>query len=87
MAKVHNRRAGTAPPEAVYIGRGSQWGNPFQIGRDGTRDQVCDRFEAEILPRLDLRPLIGRDLVCYCAPARCHGDSIIRAIEEMGQGS
>ena len=29
----------------VYIGRPSQWGNPFQIGRDGTRAQVIARYE------------------------------------------
>lgn len=78
--RVHNRHARTAPPDAVYIGRGSPWGNPFVIGRDGTRDQVCDRFEAEVLPTLDLTPLRGRHLVCYCAPARCHGDAILRAL-------
>ena len=27
----------------VYIGRGSKWGNPFIIGRDGNRNQVCDK--------------------------------------------
>src|SRR5690554_6863623 len=73
--RVHNKHHKTAPPDAVYIGRGSPWGNPFKIGRDGTRDEVCDRFEREVLPTLDLTPLIGKDLVCFCKPARCHGDS------------
>lgn len=80
MPKVHNMRAGTAPLGATYIGRGSPWGNPFVIGRDGDRDQVCDRFEREVLPHLDLGPLRGKDLVCYCKPARCHGDAILRAL-------
>lgn len=76
--KVHNKHAGTAPRDAVYIGRGSAWGNPFKIGVDGDRDQVCKRFECEILPRLDVSVLRGRHLVCFCKPARCHGDSILR---------
>lgn len=80
MPKVHNRHHKTAPANAVYIGRGSPWGNPFVIGKDGDRDQVCDRFEREILPTLDLEPLRGRDLVCYCKPQRCHGDSILAAL-------
>ena len=80
IARVHNKRAGTAPADAVYIGRGSPWGNPFVIGRDGDRDTVCDRFEAETLPALDLEPLRGKDLVCWCKPARCHGDSILSAL-------
>lgn len=79
--KVHNKHHKTAPKDAVYIGRGSPWGNPFVIGKDGNRDEVCDKFETEILPNLDLEPLRGKDLVCFCKPARCHGDSIIKALE------
>lgn len=77
--QVHNKRKKTAPPGAIYIGRGSPWGNPFVIGRDGTRDDVCDRYEREVLPTLDLSRLRGKHLVCYCKPARCHGDSLLRA--------
>ena len=29
----------------VYIGRPSKWGNPFAVGRDGTRAQVIARYE------------------------------------------
>jgi hypothetical protein len=65
-------------PEGIYIGRGSRWGNPFRIGRDGTRDEVCDRFECEILPSLDVSELKGKNLRCYCAPLRCHGDAILK---------
>lgn len=85
MSKVHNKRAMTAPPDAVYIGRGSPWGNPFVIGRDGTRDEVCDRFEKEILPQLDLSPLRGKDLICWCKPARCHGDAILAELERQAK--
>lgn len=77
--KVHNKYHGTAPKDAVYIGRGSPWGNPFIIGRDGDRDEVCRRFEYEILPTLDVSVLRGKHLVCFCAPKRCHGDAILRA--------
>ena len=77
MPKVHNIYHKSAPEGAVYIGRGSKYGNPFRIGRDGTRDQVCDRFEKEILPHLDVSELRGKDLVCFCKPARCHGDAIL----------
>jgi hypothetical protein len=77
MPKVHSRYHGTAPRSAIYIGRGSPWGNPYRIGVHGTRDEVCDRFEREILPQLDLVPLRGKHLVCFCAPARCHGDAIL----------
>ncbi|WP_316196533.1 SLOG family protein [Bradyrhizobium sp. SZCCHNS3053] len=75
--RVYNKHHKDAPDDAVYIGRGSPWGNRFVIGEHGDRDQVCNLFECEQLPDLDVSPLIGRDLVCFCAPHRCHGDSIL----------
>lgn len=83
MNRVHNFHHRTAPEDAIYIGRGSPWGNPFVIGRDGNRNEVCDKFEQRILPNLDLTPLFGHDLICYCKPARCHGDSILTRIKEL----
>jgi hypothetical protein len=77
---VHNKHAGTAPVGGKYIGRGSPYGNLAIIGRDGGRDEVCDKFEKYQLPKLDLRPLIGCHLICFCAPQRCHGHSIVTAI-------
>ena len=82
MCKVHNKYHKTAPEDAVYIGRGSPYGNPYVIGRDGDRDEVCDLFEKNILPMLNLEPLRGKDLVCFCKPKRCHGDSILKALEQ-----
>jgi hypothetical protein len=75
--RVYNKHHGDAPASAVYIGRGSPWGNRFVIGKDADRDQVCNRFECEQLPDMDVSALTGRDLVCFCAPHRCHGDSIL----------
>lgn len=76
--RVHNKHAKTAPKDAVYVGRGSPWGNPFRVGVDGTREEVIRRFECETLPKLDLRLLRGKDLVCFCAPRLCHGDVLLR---------
>lgn len=75
---VLNKHANPNHPNAVYIGRGSPWGNPFRIGFDGDRDMVCDKFEKEILPTLDVSALRGKNLLCFCAPKRCHGDAILR---------
>lgn len=76
--KVHNKKRGTAPTEAVYVGRGSPWGNPFKIGKDGTRAEVIAKFEKKILPTLNLKPLKGKHLICYCAPLACHADILLR---------
>lgn len=78
MPAVFNIYHRNAPADAVYVGRGSPYGNPFKIGEHGTRDEVCDRFESEVLPTLDVSALRGKDLVCFCAPKRCHADALLR---------
>ena len=77
VPRVFNRHIDPTA-DAVYVGRGTPYGNPFRIGRDGTRDEVCDRFEREILPTLDVSALRGKSLMCYCAPRRCHADALLR---------
>ncbi len=80
--RVFNRYR-DAPSDAVYIGRGSPFGNPFVIGKDGNRDEVCDKFERSIAHKPALiarikRELRGKNLVCFCAPQRCHGETLLR---------
>ena len=86
-AIVVNRRTARARPGDVYIGRPSRWGNPFVVGRDGTRDQVIERYRRRLwtdlqqgrITRSDLAALAGKRLVCWCAPAPCHGDVLAAA--------
>ena len=85
-AKVYNKYA-NPPPGAVYIGRGSPWGNPFRIGFDGDRETVIERFRCEVLPTLDVTPLIGKSLVCFCAPKPCHGDLLLKAAALKSSGA
>ena len=80
MPQVHNKRAGTAPADAVYIGRPGPWGNPFVIGKDGDRDQVVQKYRDCLTLAMIAkakRMLRGKDLVCWCAPAACHGDVLL----------
>jgi uracil-DNA glycosylase len=91
MPKIYNKSyeihwASYVPEWAVYCGRGSPWGNPFVMKNESERDYVCDRFEKEILPTLDVLPLRGKDLVCYCAPKRCHCDSILKRANSYWAG-
>jgi len=82
MCKVLNKRMAGLTANAVYIGRGSKWGNPFRIGPDGDREAVITKYERwlanqpHLLRALD--ELRGRDLVCFCAPRACHGDLLLR---------
>lgn len=82
MCKIHNKYHGTAPADAVYIGRGSEWGNPFVIDKDNDRNSVCNKHLQLIIANPKLIPIIreeltGKDLLCFCAPARCHGEAYL----------
>jgi hypothetical protein len=81
--QVLNKRDVSASA-GVYIGRGSPWGNPFVIGKDGDRAEVIAKFRVwaeQAIGKEWLAPLIGKDLICYCAPQACHGDVLIEMIE------
>lgn len=71
----------------VYIGRPSKWGNPFTIGKDGTREEVIKKYEIWIRtqPNLlkDLHELKDKVLGCWCSPKSCHGDILARMINEI----
>lgn len=77
MPKVYNERYPAPPGDNIYVGRPSKWGNPFEIGKHGTREQVIERFRCEILPTLDVSELRGKNLGCWCAPRACHADLIL----------
>lgn len=80
---VHWKRS----PYDVYIGRPSPWGNPFAIGRDGTREEVITQYELWLQdqPRLmaALDDLAGKTLGCWCAPHACHGDVLARLAAQI----
>jgi Domain of unknown function (DUF4326) len=62
----------------VCIGRPSKWGNPFVIGKHGSRQFVIARYcqylrsQPQLLAAL--HELEGQALGCWCAPLACHGD-------------
>lgn len=71
---VHCR---SGEPFDVYIGRPSRWGNPYEIGINGTREEVIAKFAASLSPakRAEIkRELKGKILGCWCSPNKCHGD-------------
>jgi len=71
-----------AVENSFYVGRPSIWGNPFVIGKDGTREEVIAKYEAwlaqqpQLLSRL--HELRGKNLICWCAPQACHADVLLR---------
>lgn len=82
---------------AVNIERPTPLGNPFILNVHGDRDEVCDKYEEWFKEQLatqnpkflnalrDLYLQAKRDgyltLGCYCAPKRCHGDTIKKFLD------
>jgi len=80
MPKILNARiTGKTVPGAVYVGRPSEFGNPFVVGRDGSRAEVIRHYVAWLHDHPDIverarRELAGKDLICWCAPEACHAE-------------
>lgn len=89
---VSMRKSGTQPDPhetLIRIDRDTPWGNQFEIGIHGTRDEVIDLFEnnqsekhREFVCMIAKRVLSGENvaLICWCSPSRCHGDVYKKAI-------
>ncbi len=75
MKVVHCKKE----PYDVYIGRPSKWGNPFEIGVDGTREECIAKYSNWVKKQqLPFEELRGKILGCWCAPKACHGDVLIK---------
>lgn len=75
----------------VYVGRPSRWGNPFVLGRDGSRDEVIKKYRAWLAEHPKLieearRVLRGKVLACWCSPLPCHAD-ILAEIANAPEGA
>ena len=84
----------------VYIGRpmyqggwelpGSKWANPFPV-RDGGRAECIAKYEQHVRARPDLMAALpelrGKTLGCWCKPDACHGDVLVRLLEESAPGA
>ena len=95
MPKVFNKHHKDAPKDAVYIGRGSVWGNPFthmdskypDVIKVANREEAVRAFESMVRSSEDVIQVIrshlkGKDLVCFCAPRACHGDVLLKIANE-----
>lgn len=79
------------PPNCIYVGRGSKWGNPFKIGIDGTREKCVERYRLLIEGNIWTFPnkteiqrvLKGKDLCCFCPLDKpCHADILLKYANE-----
>jgi hypothetical protein len=79
-----NKYRDAPTPGAVYVGRPTKWGNPFVIGKDGTRTEVISKYRnwlasdaGATIREAAKRELRGRDLICFCSPQACHAQVLI----------
>jgi len=74
----------------VYIGRPGPFGNPFEIGKDGNREEVVTQYAEWVLTQPELLATIktklkGKTLGCWCAPQLCHGDILVELTNDTIQ--
>ena len=94
MIKVGNIKSGD---EGEYCGIPSPLGNPFAIHGSMTREYACDLYDkwlrkkiseedkaiiAELTRLCEVHKQEGElTLLCFCAPLRCHCDTIKEVLE------
>ena len=83
---------------SINVMRPSVLGNPFSIGKHGTREEVVSKYEVwlrdkiftkdkqvcEALNRIWVQVKTGKTvyLECCCFPKLCHADVIVKIIQE-----
>jgi hypothetical protein len=91
VVNAKGRKPNEVGPNEVYIGRAtrngwrkSKWANPFRLARNAgqeQRDEVIAMYRLWVQRQPALMTtapeLRGKDLVCWCAPEKCHGDVLL----------
>ena len=84
---VLNKYHGNIPEDAIWIMRGSIWGNPFPLHPGTNRDEVLIKYNTWLKLQIrigrytleQLASLHNKDLMCCCHPKKCHGHSLEKA--------
>ena len=89
------RGIGSLLPGQAYVGPPSVLGNPFVVGRDGSRNEVIAQYRCWLGARLqepnspqadELRRLLARaaagelELLCWCHPLPCYAEVVRSAL-------
>jgi hypothetical protein len=81
--------------DGVYVARPSIFGNPFEIGKDGTRAEVIVKYEEYFIRQVAVNVMFQNEfkklvnlaaqgdlrLACWCHPKPCHAAVIKKYIE------
>lgn len=67
----------------------SLWANPFKVPDETEKGSLIDRYEVYIRKKIidenlqdEVRKLKGKTLGCWCKPSPCHGDVLLKIIDE-----
>lgn len=70
----------------------SIWANPFKITKEIGREECIEQYEKYIRKKIidenlieELLKLKGKKLGCWCKPEKCHGDVLLKLIEEYSK--
>lgn len=78
------------PPNTVYVGRGSRWGNPYKVEGSRTAEQAVELFSRMVnkMHPIELYnwllPIAGYNLACWCKEGEaCHADVLLEKCEQL----
>lgn len=78
--RIKYKRGMQLPPNTIYVGRPTKWGNRNKVGHGETNHfaVACFRDDLRADPKLVAeakRELKGKNLACWCKPEdECHAD-------------
>ena len=80
VISIRHDRSVLREPDVVRIDRATKFGNPYLIGRDGSRTEVIEKYRERLwrdiragrMPLEHLAALEGKRLACHCSPNPCH---------------
>lgn len=90
MKRVQRKRTRDwrMPPNTVYVGRPTKWGNPYTLA-NFNRERAITEYAEWLRQQLladdtFLDPLKGKDLACWCPLDKsCHVDVLLKVLESM----
>jgi hypothetical protein len=68
------------PPNTVYVGRPTKWGNPYSVAACGSREEAVNKFRkgSGTINKEYFAPLRGKNLACWCPLDKpCHADILL----------
>jgi hypothetical protein len=92
MKRIQRKRCAgwCMPPNTVYVGRPSKWGNPYSITSVTHLDDALTLYRGWLKEKIRqnpdfLEPLRGKDVACWCRiDSPCHADILLEFLEKEG---